>query len=251
MIIKSPTADDIKNLRNLWKEAFSDTDEFLDVFFSVAFSPERSFCIADETDITAAAYYFDCSYGGGKIAYIYAVATKISHRGKGLCRTLMEYIHETLKEAGYKGAILVPGSKSLFDFYSKMGYKTCCYLRKEFISAGDHSEPLRRLSTEEYASLRRKYLPEGSVIQEGVNLDFLSTYAEFYCGADFLLAASKEKDTLVCYELLVNAEKASCILSALGCKKGNFRMPGGDTPFAMYLPFVNEDYPAYFGFAFD
>ena len=45
MIIKSPETRHIPQLRQLWKEAFGDTDDFLDVFFSVAFAPERSRCV--------------------------------------------------------------------------------------------------------------------------------------------------------------------------------------------------------------
>ena len=31
----------IPGLRELWKKAFGDTDEFLDLFFSTAYSPDR------------------------------------------------------------------------------------------------------------------------------------------------------------------------------------------------------------------
>ena len=251
MNIKPPNANDIPKLRALWKEAFSDTDEFLDVFFSCAFSADRSFCIKDKSEVVAALYVFDCLFENSKIAYIYAVATAKSHRGKGLCHRLMEHTHNTLKAKGYKGAILVPGSKSLFDFYEKMGYKTCCHLREENISAKENSESLKKITSAEYASLRRKFLPEGGVIQEGENLTFLSTYAEFYKGEDFIMASSKENSTLICHELLGNCEKFPYILSALGCKSGHFRTTGKDTPFAMYLPFEGEKYPSYFGFAFD
>lgn len=251
MNIKSPATEDILGLRALWKEAFSDTDEFLDVFFAAAFSSDRSFCIKDDLEVVAALYIFDCLLEGNKIAYIYAVATAKTHRGKGLCNTLMEHTHNTLKAKGYKGAILVPGSESLFEFYAKMGYKTCCYLKRQEFSAREFSEPVRKIQAEEYAALRREFLPRGGVIQEGENLTLLSTYAEFYSGEDFIFAASQQDSTLVCYELLGNSEKAPFILSALSCQTGHFRTPGKDTPFAMYLPFEGDDYPSHFAFAFD
>ncbi len=251
MNIKSPDIKDIPGLRALWKEAFSDTDEFLDVFFSTAFSFDRSFCIEENGEIVSALYIFDCLYKGEKIAYIYAVATAKSHRGKGLCRKLMDYTHSILKNAGYKGAILVPSSASLFEFYSKAGYKTCCYLSKKEIFAGASAEPVTKIRTDEYASLRREFLPEGGVIQEGENLSFLHTYADFYKGKDFLFTASIEEDTLICHEYLGNIEKASNVLNSLCLVKGKFRTIDNETPFAMYLPFEGDDYPTHFGFAFD
>lgn len=251
MNIKSPDIKDIPSLRTLWKEAFSDTDEFLDVFFSTAFSQNRSFCIEENGEITAALYTFDCLYNGGKIAYIYAVATLKGHRGKGLCKKLMEYTHTMLKRAGYKGAILVPSSSSLFDFYAKIGYKTCCYLSTKDFSAGEFSEPVTQISAEEFSALRRKFLKKGGVIQEDENLTLLSTYADFYKGEDFLFAASIEEDSLICHEYLGNTEKAAGILKPLGCKNGKLRTAGMETPFAMYLPFEGNDYPTYLGFAFD
>lgn len=251
MNIKAPTPCDIPALRNLWKEAFSDTDEFLDIFFATAFSPERSFCVKENDEAITALYFFDCIFKGEKIAYIYAVATAKSHRGRGLCRKLMEHTHKVLKSFGYKGAILVPGSASLFDFYGKMGYKTCCYLSEKEVGKGNSREAVQKISAEEYALLRKEYLPEGAVIQEGENLSFLSTYAEFYKGEDFLFTASKEGNTLICHEFLGNIKKAPDILKSLYCETGKFRTMGNDIPFAMYLPFKGEDYPCHFGFAFD
>lgn len=251
MNIKSPDIKDIPGLRALWKEAFSDTDEFLDIFFSTAFSADRSFCIEERGEIVSALYTFDCLYKGEKIAYIYAVATSKSHRGRGFCRKLMDYAHSMLKNLGYKGTILVPSRESLFGFYSKLAYKTCCYLSKEEFSVGKSSVPVTKIAVEEFASLRREFLPDGGVVQEGENLTLLSTYADFYKGEDFLFAASTEDDILICHEYLGNMRKAPNVLKFLGCKEGKFRTVGTDIPFAMYHPFEGKDYPCHFGFAFD
>ena len=68
MLIDTPTAKDLPELRELWKEAFGDTDAFLDSFFSLAFSPARARCIRSDGGICAALYWFDCEYGGGRVA---------------------------------------------------------------------------------------------------------------------------------------------------------------------------------------
>ena len=116
------------------------------------------------------------------------------------------------------------------------------------------SEPaaLRRIDAEEYARLRRAFLPQGGVIQEGENLTFLETHAEFYAGLDFLLSAIREGDELLGLELLGNLDAAPGILSALGISQGEFRTPGSTSPFAMFLALIpGTEAPSHFGLAFD
>lgn len=251
MIIDHPRPEQIRGLRRLWQEAFGDTEAFLDTFFDTAFSPERCFCILDRDVPVSVVYWFGCSCREKKIAYLYAVATDIRYRGQGLCGQLMEHTHAHLKQLGYAGAILVPGSKELFRFYEKLNYRTCVFAREEFRTPSTTPARLENLDADTYARLRRRYLPEGSVIQEGENLAFLKTQCHFYGGEDFLLAASRQGTNLYAPELLGNPEAMGDILCALGCTEGTFRTPGGNLPFAMYHPFTLDPAPSWFGFAFN
>lgn len=252
MKIINPETNHIPQLRSLWKEAFGDDDGFLDSFFSTAFSTQRSRCVTENGRVVAMLYWFDCEYEGKKIAYIYAVATAVSHRGRGICKTLMDDTHNHLRSLGYAGALLVPGSESLFTFYGKMNYKTCCYGRRFSRQGREKAVVLTKIGREEYAILRRSYLPENSVIQEKENLSFLETQAEFYKGDDFVMSAYAENGHLTCIELLGNTEAASGIVYALDCTEGDFFTPGNELPLGMYLPFDNSvSYPSYFGLAFN
>ena len=245
MKIDHPTLEQIPQLRLLWKKAFGDTDAFLDWFYRSAFSPQRCLCVTESGKVAAAAYWFSC----GEYAYIYAVATAKAHRGRGLCHALMADIHAFLAQQGYDGCIVVPGEESLRRFYGGMGYEDFGGI-KEFCCEAGTPLPIRKISAEEFAAMRRQYLPEGGVIQENENLTFLSGWAEFFAGKDFLLAAVLEGDVLSGLELLGNADAAPDILAALGAKQGNFRVPGGK-PFAMCRPLRSKNSPTYFGFAFD
>ena len=120
MTIDSPKIDQLPQLRALWKEAFGDTDAYLDSFFTLGFSPERCRCMTEDGQVSAALYWFDCSCQGARLAYLYAVATAENRRGVGLCRLLMDNTHAHLKKAGYAGAILVPASASLRQMYEKI-----------------------------------------------------------------------------------------------------------------------------------
>ena len=251
MIIDHPRPEQIRGLRQLWQEAFGDTDAFLDTFFDTAFSPNRCFCASDRDVPVSALYWFDCTCREKKVAYLYAVATDIRYRGQGLCRQLMEHTHAHLKRLGYAGAILVPGSKELFRFYEKLDYRTCVFAQEDLCTPGTAPARLENLNALDYARLRKAYLPEGSVIQEGENLAFLEKQVRFYKGDGFLLAAARQGTNLYTPELLGNTAAAGSILCALGCTVGTFRGPGGDIPFAMYRPFTPDPAPGWFGFAFN
>ena len=204
-------------------------------------------------DITAALYWFDCSWNGMRIAYLYAVAVAEQHRGRGFCRRLIADTHAHLSTAGYAGTILVPGSASLFELYARLGYRLSSSVDEFHCKAADRGIPLRRIVADDYAALRLFYLPEGSVIHEAENLHFLAAESELYTGEDFLLAVHRESGVLIADEFLGNRLSAPHILHVLGCPRGVFRTVGTQNPFAMYFS-LREDItamPRYFGIAFN
>ncbi len=267
MIIDKPLPTQVADLRSLWKEAFGDTDTFLDIFFEKAFSYERCRCITLDNNIVAALYWFDCSQKNRKIAYVYAVATAKVYRNLGYGHALMEDTHTHLKSLGYDAVILVPGNAGLFHYYSGMGYQICSFIR-EFSCTVDNADVLsaaalqplqkkefsiQKIDSLAYTSLRRAFLPENGIIQENENLEFLKTQASFYTGENFLMACTMQKNTLFAIEFLGDTSVAPLILNSFDCSQGTFRTPGNERAFSMYYALSNHSLslPAHFGFAFD
>ncbi len=234
----------------LWAEAFGDDEAFIDGFFATAFSEERHMTLTEQGQLLAAAYWLDCQYAGGKLAYIYAVATKKEARGRGLCHALMEEIHKKLKRDGYSGAVLVPGAPSLARLYEALGYGFFGGMETFSAAAGEEREALQTLSAAQYSRLRRQWLPEG-IWQEGASLEFLEAQGvRFAAGEDLLLAYTREKEAIFGLELLGDRKKAPGILAALGAAQGRFRVPG-EKPFAMFKALADVPAPTHLGFAFD
>ena len=288
--ILPPQPEHIAGLRILWKEAFDDTDAFLDVFFSTAFAPNRCLCILNDNTVIAALYWFECEYLSQPLAYIYAVATAKAYRGMGLCRQLLAAAHSTLKQQGYLGALLVPGSETLFDFYKKAGYQTTCYrhifqydlntsanncCRTKQISptaslAVASIFTLNQISASEYATLRKNFLPPESVLQEKENLHFMQKQLNFYSGEHCLAAVAITEQTLYCAEFLYtdcidtttlasecSLPNHSCnqdlfhdLLCYFNCTSGVFCTPGNTSPFAMYYPLNDSNVKTPTYFAF-
>lgn len=240
-----------EQLKSLWQLAFGDSREFIDLFFDTAYAPERCLSFTEGELITAALYWLDCEYAGQKLAYLYAVATHPDHRGKGLCRKLMQQAHTVLTGQGYAGALLMPAEEGLRQMYGKMGYRDCTAVSEISCTAGV-PVPVRQIGSAEYARLRRQFLPENGVIQEGDAIDYLASYSRFYGGADFVLAGAPQKRQFHGIELLGNRNAAPGILASLGFEEGTFRCPGEDIPFAMFRPLAKSTKtPGYLGIAFD
>lgn len=236
--------------RRLWKQAFGDTDAFLDVFEQTAYAESRSHTLTADGHLAAALYWFDCTIEGQKAAYIYAVATDAAVRGQGFCRRLMEETHARLREQGYASALLVPGEPALVEMYAKMGYRVATTAAKRTVTAGQPLS-LHPVDTETYATVRRRLLPKGGVVQEGESLQLLSAYHTLYAGKDALCAVRREGKILVIAELLGGADPAA-VVATLGCESGSVRLPDGDTPYAMWLPLDEAAVcPTYFGLSFE
>lgn len=248
------TADNcpLADLKALWLEAFDDTPDIPEAFFATGFSTERFQCVWQDHKPVSALYWFDCTLHGQKIAYLYAAATAKDYRGRGLFRQLMTQTHETLTQKGYAGAVLVPGSRNLYDLYEKLGYRTVTSVTEFDCDWSETPVALQELAPDRYAALRKALLPEGALLQEGETLAFFLTQGKFYAGADFLLAAAVEDGMLAAQELLGNTSAAPGILRALNLPRGRFRAPGTGRDFAMFLPLRPQcPVPAYLGLALD
>lgn len=252
MKIDFPVPSQYDQLTALWQEAFHDSDEFIDGFFCTGFSPARCRCVLEEDRIIGALYWFDVQYLKQRYAYVYAVAVSATHRGRGIGAALMADAHSHLKLRGYEGILLMPQEENLREFYAKLGYTDCTRISHLSCEAAQAPVELHRIDRDEYARLRRTYLPEGGAIQEEENIAYLEMMAFFYAGSDFLLAARKDGTHLEGLELLGNTAAAAGILTALNCADGHFRIPGTDCPQAMCLPLVKHAAPpSYLGLVFD
>ena len=281
----------LSQLRELWKESFGDNDVFLDCFYDTAYNSSRCrIAIAKEQNanpidchasistytphslghLAAALYWFDCTVDDQRVAYIYAVATTKQFRGNGACHLLLENTHKHLKSLGYSSVVLVPGNEALVHLYEGVEYEFCTKRSRIECAGIDMGIEIREIEKDEYAVLRRKFLPANAMIQEGENLDFLATQAKFYVGSilqnatdetclssacesqAFLLTATMENSNLYGIELLGDTSLAPGIVYALGCKDGTFFTSGKDEPFAMWYALTEDAFePGYLGFAFD
>lgn len=254
---RAATRRDIPALRELWKEAFGDSDAYLDTFYDLGFGTHRCRLALEGEELLGALYWFPCSCRGQEMAYIYAVATYVKARGRGVATTLLQDTWSHLESQGCHATILVPGTGDLVRFYAKMGYRPCSPQGRLRAQAQGPACVLKAVSPRRYGELRRAMLPPDAVVQEDCNLDFLATQAKLYAGKDLLLAALPREDgTLLALELLSRdpVKLAPAILKTLGYREGIFRVPyEKGRPFALFKPLSGweGEAPGYFAFAFE
>ena len=250
MIIDFPRKHHIPGLKQIWKRCFSDPCNVIDAFFTLGFDPQRSRVVLEQDSPLAALYWFDFHCDSSRIAYLYAVATHPDHQGKGLCRSLLEDTHRVLASQGYDGAILVPGSESLFRLYEKCGYKAGTGIAAFSCQGAGAALPFKVLTAREYLPVRQEMLPEQAAMPDSHCILWLDACWQFYKGNGWLLAGAKEGDTLLVQEFFGDPALGPAITATLGASRGQFRMPGEGKAFSLWYSF-RKDAPAYFGPAMD
>ena len=249
MIIDNPSPQHIPALRSIWKQAFGDSDEFLDAFFEAGFAYDRCRCVFQDNEPVAAVYLFGCSYREKKVAYLYALAVKKSHQKQGLSRLLLTDTHAKLRQDGFTGAIMEPATESLRTYYERLGYHSFGGRHTRQIGAGEQAAVCCKLGKLGYEQARKKHLPENSVLQEGAFTELLHTQAEFYGGEGFVAAVSKAEPLIL--EFLGDESKIPGLLATLHWESAAVRLPGGD-PTTVYMDFAGDpEIPSYFGLPMD
>jgi len=252
MITDYPAVYQIPALRRLWKEAFGDTDQFLDGFFAHGFDTCRCRCITEEGEVLSALYWFEVTYRNQRFAYLYAVATAAARRGQGLFAALLADTVQVLKAEGFHGILLRPDGEALSRMYEKFGFSACTTVDCHSIAAGERTAEFREIGPKEFAALRRNMLPEGGVLQEGAILNFLASQYRFWMGDGWLATGQVYDGKLVCQEFLGDKDAMAGFVRALGAAAGEFRTPGKTTPFAWLLPLRDDcERPGYFALALD
>lgn len=115
--------------RALWSLCFGDTEEFMKLYFTRKYTPERNSCLVRDGRVVAALQRlpYRMMFGGEvvPVAYVSGVCTQPECRGKGLMTELMGQAHRKMYVDGCLFSLLIPADEGLFAFYHRFGYYTC------------------------------------------------------------------------------------------------------------------------------
>lgn len=119
---------------SLWQEAFGDSKDYIRFFHS---THDSCYCLmlTQGEELLSALYLIDGELGSHKGFYLFAAATFKRYRGKGYMARLLKKAEDFAKQKSKSFIALVPAEPSLFDYYSRFGYKTAFYARRQPVGA--------------------------------------------------------------------------------------------------------------------
>ncbi len=128
MIIRLSQKDDISGIVSLWNESFGDSAEEIMFFINNKYIPDNTLVAEENGEIASVLFLLDgkmCIKGIDYPSYyLYAACTLKKYRGRGIMASMLEEAKKLAFSRKIDFICLMPGEKSLFDFYAKFGYKT-------------------------------------------------------------------------------------------------------------------------------
>ena len=125
-MIEYASHNDMPAIINLWQEAFADSVDYIKFYTDRHSDPCLLYKYNGET---VAMLYLMSGFVriDGDVfpsKYIYAACTARQYRGRGYMSELIQFAFQESKKKGDGFVCLVPGDKSLFEYYSRMGFIT-------------------------------------------------------------------------------------------------------------------------------
>lgn len=115
--------------RRLWEHSFTDSQAFVNLYFSKKFQAKRNETLIREQHVVAALQRlpYPMTYGDRLIAasYISGACTEENYRRRGLMSELLLQAHRSMHTEGSLFSFLIPATPELFDYYAKFGYTPC------------------------------------------------------------------------------------------------------------------------------
>lgn len=114
-------------LKDLYLSCFDEDEQAADIIFSHILSTAFAYSARVDGELAAALYLLPCSLSDGgktvKAHYLMGAGTLEKFRGRGLMSGLIKYALKDAERRGDLYSVLEPATPSLYDFYSRFGYR--------------------------------------------------------------------------------------------------------------------------------
>lgn len=144
-MIRQPDDADLPQLEGLWQEAFGDSEQEARSYFKNRHRHEYMLLEEDEGQISGMMSMLPLELHASdrrlKARYVFAVATKMEYRGKGVSTRLLQEAQRRMAAEGVDASLLVPASPSLFEYYGKRGYQDAFFIDEIRVKPGEIKKP--------------------------------------------------------------------------------------------------------------
>ena len=111
-----------EKVKQLWQEAFGDSEEFIDTFLHRFHTPERMYTLWNGDQLLSMLHLLPFRMNGTEVGYIYGVATSPTERGKGHATHLLREAIEQARNKRLGALVTIPADESLRRYYAKFGF---------------------------------------------------------------------------------------------------------------------------------
>lgn len=157
-MIRFATTKDKPAIKKLWHTSFQDDESYVDFYLKNCFATNQCLLLSKNNEICSMLFLIDCEINGFSGKYIYAACTEEKFRHQGYMGQLLEAVKSNLNTE-YDFVCLVPASDSLYNYYSKFGYKNFFYNSvTEFQNTNERvTLQCRDISFDEFNELRNNF----------------------------------------------------------------------------------------------
>ena len=167
----------IEQLKDIWATCFSDSEEYIDLFFKTYFSPEHCLVWMEDEKPVAMLHMLSCCYVHEERQidghYLFALATLPAFRRRGIMAHLIDAALDRAKQLGHKFSVLVPAEKRLVAYYQQFGFAYPTRLTVTRLNRSELcglSKPIdgceqTTLTADELCAVRRRYFCEKGYIE--------------------------------------------------------------------------------------
>ncbi len=164
-----------ESLKKLWIDTFGDSEDYVNLLFYNGYTPTECFAEVISGEVVSVLYllkgYIKTEKAVFEGRYLYAAATAVNHRGKGLMAKLLKEAQQYIKDNNISFISLVPADEGLYGYYGRFGFES---VMKNYVSvnikSGLDSAPTHSMSNKDFFALR-KSLPGSyfNFADEGLN----------------------------------------------------------------------------------
>lgn len=195
-------------LHQLWQDTFGDDSTFIDASLDVYAGKGHIYVAHEGEALLSQLLAVPCKIGSFNGVYLYALATTISARGKGIMTKLMKYAEDAEAKQGAVFACLIPANAPLFDYYKTRGYTVTSKLFWQNILVKNEKTKNEALSTDVpnaglLIDLRQNYATRPYVDFEPERLQIITKdlaqegFRVFYASCGYALAKKQEDFVLI------------------------------------------------------
>lgn len=125
-----------RDMMELWKNTFHDSNSYINLVFDTYYRPENAFTVYDGKLLIASLLGVEYEFlskdkDGNKKSYrgfyLCGLATHPDYRRRGIMGELMKKAEESAKERGFDITFLIPADDHLRRYYEGKGYATASY----------------------------------------------------------------------------------------------------------------------------